>query len=80
MTLASSGRRRDGGPGRQTMIDGIQRELALFRGDVNRRFDSMDRRFDRVDDRMTRQFQWLVGLHLTTLVALVAALSAIAAR
>ncbi len=41
---------------------------------VDRRFDAVDRRFDRVEDRMSRQFMWLVGIQITTLTAVVAAL------
>ena len=43
---------------------------------VDRRFDAVDRRFDAVDDKLSRQFQWLVGLQITTLVAIVGALLA----
>jgi hypothetical protein len=43
---------------------------------IDRRFESMDRRFDAVDDKLSRQFQWLVGIQITTLVAIVGALLA----
>jgi uncharacterized coiled-coil protein SlyX len=36
----------------------------------------MDRRFDNLDAKVSRQFLWLVGLQVTTLVAIVAALVA----
>ena len=50
---------------------------------VDRRFDAIDRRFERADERLdgldtkiSRQFMWLVGIQLTTLTAIVAALVA----
>ena len=43
---------------------------------VNRRFDTVDRRIDSLDDKVSRQFVWLVGLQVTTLVAIVGALLA----
>jgi glutathione S-transferase len=38
------------------------------------RFDTVDRRFDALDAKMSRQFMWLAGVQITTLVAIVAAL------
>ena len=52
-----------------------QRMGARFEA-VDRRFDTVDRRIDRLDDKVSRQFVWLVGIHLTTLVAIVGALLA----
>jgi len=43
---------------------------------VDRRFDGVDHRIDRLDDKMSRQFLWLVGLQVTTLIAVVSALLA----
>jgi len=43
---------------------------------VDRRFDTVDRRIDALDDKVSRQFVWLVGLQVTTLVAIVGALLA----
>lgn len=43
---------------------------------VDRRFDSVDRRMDLLDEKVSRQFVWLVGLQVTTLVAIVGALLA----
>jgi hypothetical protein len=40
------------------------------------RFEAMERRFGTMDDRVSRQFMWLVGIQVTTLVAIVAALVA----
>jgi hypothetical protein len=44
---------------------------------VDRRFDTVERRIDVLDDKVSRQFVWLVGLQVTTLVATVGALAAI---
>lgn len=43
---------------------------------VDRRFDTVDRRADALDEKVSRQFVWLVGLQVTTLVAIVGALLA----
>ena len=43
---------------------------------VDRRFDGVDRRIDLLDEKVSRQFVWLVGLQVTTLVAIVGALLA----
>ena len=43
---------------------------------VERRFETMDRRIESLDDKVSRQFVWLVGAQLTTLVAIVGALLA----
>ena len=40
------------------------------------RFDVNDRRFEGLDDRVARHFTWLVGLQVTTLVAILGALLA----
>jgi hypothetical protein len=46
--------------------------LTAMREDIVR----VETRIDRIDDRMGRQFLWLVGLHITTLLAIVGALFA----
>jgi hypothetical protein len=43
---------------------------------VERRFEAVDRRFESMDDKISRQFVWLVGVQVTTLVAIVGALLA----
>ena len=43
---------------------------------VDRRFDAVDRRIDSLDDKVSRQFVWMVGIQVTTLVAIVGALPA----
>ncbi len=57
---------------------------------VDRRFETMERRFeameqrvdqrlDRLDDKMSRQFFWVVGIQITTVLAMTGAVAAIAA-
>ncbi len=43
---------------------------------LDARFESVDRRIDGLDDKVSRQFLWLVGIQVTTLVAMVGALLA----
>lgn len=43
---------------------------------IDRRFDTVDRRIDALDAKVSNQFLWLVGLQVTTLVAIVGALLA----
>ena len=50
---------------------------------MDRRFEAMEQRFDRrlevVDENMSRQFRWIVGIQITTLLAMIGAIGAIAA-
>lgn len=41
---------------------------------VDRRFEGLERRLGGLDEKMTRYFVWLVGMQVTTLAAVVAAL------
>jgi hypothetical protein len=40
------------------------------------RFDVNDRRFEGLDDKVARHFTWLVGIQVTTVIAIVGALLA----
>ena len=44
---------------------------------IDARFDRLERRFDRLEDKMSRQFVWLVGLQVSTLIAIVGAMAAV---
>lgn len=50
---------------------------------MERRFDRMEQRFeqrlDRLDQQMSRQFFWVVGIQITTVLAMTGAIAAIAA-
>lgn len=63
----------------QTLID-IRDSIRQLDQRFDRRLDALedklDRRFEIVDDKLSRQFSWLVGVQLTTLVAIVGALLA----
>ena len=56
---------------RLSSIEGAVRHLEQR---MDARFEAADRRFDALDGRMSRQFMWLVGIQITTLVAVVVAL------
>ena len=55
--------------GFDTRFDQLERRLEA-------RFDFVDRRFEALDDKVARHFTWLVGIQVTTLVAIVGALLA----
>jgi len=40
---------------------------------LDQRVDRLEQRIDRLDDKMSRQFLWIVGIQITTLVAVVGA-------
>ena len=56
---------------RLSSVEGAVRHLEQR---MDARFEAVDRRFDTLDGRMSRQFMWLVGIQITTLVAVVVAL------
>lgn len=39
----------------------------------------VDQRLDRLDEKMSRQFFWVVGIQITTVLAMTGAIAAIAA-
>lgn len=64
-------------------VDG---RFAQIEQGMDRRFEQVDQRFQQVDQRMvsldakvSRQFVWLVGLYVTTLIAMIGALGGIIA-
>ena len=74
---------------RETIVEGFKAMDRRFEA-MDRRFEAMDRRFedmgqrfDRrlevVDENMSRQFRWIVGIQITTLLAMIGAIGAIAA-
>ena len=46
---------------------------------MEQRFEAMVQRFDRrlevVDENMSRQFRWIVGIQITTLLAMIGAIA-----
>lgn len=57
-------------------VDGIREAIRHMEERMDRRFEAVDRRLTSVDDKMTRHFVWLVGIQVTTLAAIIAALAA----
>jgi hypothetical protein len=55
-------------------ISAVEGAIRHLEQRMDARFESVDRRFDALDGKMSRQFMWLVGMHVTTLVAIVVAL------
>ena len=46
---------------------------------IDQRFEAIERRLDRLDQQMSRQFFWVVGIQITTVLAMTGAIAAIAA-
>ena len=45
----------------------------------DRRFEAVDRRFEKMEQTTSTHFRWIVGIQMTTLLAMVAAMAALAA-
>jgi len=72
------------------MLDGIREAIVHLEQRMDRRFElleqrsaaidqrfvGLDQRIDNLDAKVSRQFMWLVGIQVTTLAAIVAALVA----
>ena len=52
----------------------LEQRVHAFEERVDRRFEGVERRLDGLEEKMTRYFVWLVGMQVTTLAAVVAAL------
>ena len=67
---------------REAIVEGFKAMDRRFEA-MDRRFEAMEQRFDRrlevVDENMSRQFRWIVGIQITTLLAMVGAIGAVAA-
>ena len=57
-------------------FDQVDRRFEQLERRFEARFDSIDRRFEVQDEKMSRQFTWVVGIQVTTLVAIIGALLA----
>ncbi len=62
--------------GRFAQIDG---RFAQLEQRMDRRFEQVDQRMESIDAKISRQFVWLVGLYVTTLIAMIGALGGIIA-
>jgi hypothetical protein len=54
-------------------FDAADARLEAFRHETGLRFTAQDQRMTAIEDRISRQTAWLVGVQLTTFVAIVAA-------
>ena len=54
----------------------MRETMRHFENRMDARFESVDRRLEQLDQKMSRQFLWLVGVQMTTLIAMVGALMA----
>ena len=52
----------------------MDRRFEQFETRVDQRFVQVDARIDALDGKVSRQFVWLVGLHVTSLITVMAAL------
>jgi hypothetical protein len=55
-------------------LSGVDAAIRHLEQRTDARFDAVDRRFEALDEKISRQFTWLIGIQITTLVAIVAAL------
>ena len=67
------------------MVNGIRDALNSLEARMDRRFEGIDRRFEvfdrrleTLDAKMSRQFVWLVGIQVTTLIAVAGGFAAVA--
>ena len=59
---------------RVAYMEGQVSELSQALSDVRAAVRHLEQRFDALDGKISRQFMWLVGIQVTTLAAIVAAL------
>lgn len=58
------------------VLKGIDQQIDRVNQRIDRvehRIDRVEHRIDALDDKMSRQFLWLVGIQVTTLIAVVGA-------
>lgn len=56
-------------------MDGIREAVVHLEERMDRRLGTLDRRVNGLDEKMSRYFVWIVGVQVTTLAAIVAALA-----
>jgi hypothetical protein len=69
-----SGLREDMNRGFADLREDMTRGFSDLRGDMNRRFERLEHRNDILDAREDRHFLWLLGIQMTVLITVVAAL------
>jgi hypothetical protein len=67
------------------MVNGVRDALMSLEARMDRRFEAIDRRFEAIDQRfetldakMSRQFVWVIGIQVTTLIAVAGGFAAVA--
>ena len=66
---------------RVAFIEGQFQAMRDSLAGIERRIDRLEHRIDGLEEKMSRQFLWLVGIQITTLLAMVATiLTAVWAR
>jgi len=60
--------------GHSENMNGIRETLSTMDARIDRRFEAVDRRFEAIAGRLDRQFLWMVGLQVTTLVTVIGAI------
>jgi hypothetical protein len=61
------------------IVSGQSNTIGELRDAMSRFEHRMDARFAALDDRMSRQFHWIVGIQITSLMATIAAVSGLLA-
>jgi hypothetical protein len=52
-------------------VQSLERRIEGFELRVDARFESIDRRFEAIEHRLWNQIRWLVGIQMTTLIAVI---------
>jgi uncharacterized coiled-coil protein SlyX len=75
------------------MVNGLRDAIVSLEARMDRRFEAIDRRFEQIDQRflgldqrldsldskMSRQFVWIVGIQISSLIAVVGVLGGVIA-
>ena len=61
-------------------IEGALGNLQQMVAGLDQRIDKLDRRVDTLDDRVVKLFLWVIGIQMTTLIAIAAGLFGIVTK
>lgn len=64
---------------RVAMLDGRMIEQSEMFSDIRTTLGRLEGRFNRLESRVATNFRWIVGIQITTLITVVAALISVAA-
>ena len=62
------------------MLNSIREAIVSLEHRVDRRFELIEHRLTTIEHKADQRFFWLVGMQVTTLVAIVAAMAAMLSR